>query len=1005
MVSGTLFPNVLLGKESGIASTLMKIIGKSPKNQPYPQQRPLRQVNRNQIPPPPVMERSREEVLDKGDHQKVVTYHEGNNVFGTIRAVSGEFSETETVQESPLSINITDMGGQNSVIDNYSEPNMEDMVAELQTPTYSSNKRRRMRPVATVPVPMENKQESRSQELLLDSEFTLDGLIDKKVKQQQTQVSVQAQNRNNQKRNTMVPTQIAGDNIPSIEQNTLAMNPLIMKQTVTPVPEENTSAKSNVPSISRQIVENHDYFMKKSESEAKGPATELQSTRIPSLQNNNRAMVQANTSSTNVIQHPSEEAVLTMTPPANTRYQQNNTTNDNNISNFKVANGQAGYPQEKVNPIGGFTQYQTGNQSVPGETGTNKQNKIKDEQLLVEQQSPIIDIKTRGPKTIIVGQESLYQISVRNISTVDAQKLIVTTDIPNSVEVAEVRSSYGYSNVIPSSDGKGSIKNQWQLDVLPSGKEETLYMNLIPRQRSNFNLICHYDFEQMELQAGIEVQEPVLELQIDGRNTIEWGCEDKYRLRIHNSGNGDAQNVRLMVSTGDNEQATQFLNVLHAGEEKTMDLAVRTLLDGEIKITAEAVGNHGLSVHANRTVTVLRGRPEVTVEAPELQFVNNTVDYVIHVSNTGTAPLKNIDLTSILAQGVRFVSCTGNGRELADKGQVRWEIPMINIGEQIVYQVTCQMTRPGMNRMDISLADKTGLTAATESVVQVEAIAALNLRIKTPNGPVAIGTPLVYEVTITNTGTKAAENVSAGLFLNGGIKAVEVEGGNGVIQNGTQVVLNKVRMISAGQSVSWRITAQATMPGNHKVQAVLESPLDNIHLNSEEMTYCYERRATANRVAQAGDASVRVALRPVEQKPQQQPVQQQPVQQQPVQQQPVQQQPVQRTVEQQTLPVPIPQNMRLPGPDDMVTSPTSAANQSVSPVFNSNNRIMLPTYRANENKSPFQNGNQSIAPKVQLYPQPLSETSRSKVPQVNTNPIKATLNVHTDSNYPKTLKM
>lgn len=485
--------------------------------------------------------------------------------------------------------------------------------------------------------------------------------------------------------------------------------------------------------------------------------------------------------------------------------------------------------------------------SVPS-IAKEKNDTLIEEGLLVAMQSPVINIRTLGPKKIIVGQESLYQICVRNSSSVDAKKLTITTDIPSSVEIAGVQPTIGNTSLLPSSDGMKPYKNSWQIDLLPAGKEEVLNLNLVPRQRNNFDLVCRYDLEESSATAGIEVQEAVLELKIEGKESLEWGVEDQYRLKLRNSGNGDASNIRLIVSTGNDEQATRILDLLPAGEEKIMDLSVRTHLDGSIMIAAEATAGHGVSTQASKEVKVLRGNLQVNVEAPELQFVNNTTDYFVRVSNTGTATIKGVKLSAILPQGVKYLSSTGSGKEIGGRGEVQWDIPTLAKEEQVVYQISCQMLRPGINRMDIAANDTTGLSALGSASVQVEAIAALNMRIKAPNGPVAVGSPVSYMITITNTGTKAAENVSAGFLLSRGMRPVSVEGNHGIVHpNDMKVVFNKIPILSAGQSVSWKVEAEAIAAGNHKVQAVLEAPGENIQLNTEEMTYCYERKIAANR--------------------------------------------------------------------------------------------------------------------------------------------------------------
>ena len=94
-------------------------------------------------------------------------------------------------------------------------------------------------------------------------------------------------------------------------------------------------------------------------------------------------------------------------------------------------------------------------------------------------------------------------------------------------------------------------------------------------------MVSRFECERASARTGVEVVEPILEARVEGRDAIEWGVEDKYRLRLRNVGNGDAQDVELFVSTGETN-ATQRIGVLKAGEEKSIEMAVKTVLDDSI---------------------------------------------------------------------------------------------------------------------------------------------------------------------------------------------------------------------------------------------------------------------------------------------------------------------------------------------------------------------------------------------------------------------------------------
>ena len=478
--------------------------------------------------------------------------------------------------------------------------------------------------------------------------------------------------------------------------------------------------------------------------------------------------------------------------------------------------------------------------------------------------TPVIEIRAAGPKRIMVGQESSYTITISNNSTVDANGLNVTTTIPDGIEISSIQPTTGMSRVAELAatvEGAHSSNSAclWKIGLLPAGRVETLVINFIPKARCSLDFVSQYDYEKSCVRSDIEVQEPIIELAIEGRDTIDWGVEERYRMILRNTGNGEARNLRLDVATGEKDTASCVLEELLPGEEKMVELNVKTVLEGTLNIEATAISEFGFSSSARKCVTVLRGHLDVFAEVPEMQFVNDTFDYLVHVCNNGQAILQNVEVTAAMPSTIEFAGCTGEGSHDSVSNRVVWKVPSIKPGEEMVYQVTGKMLRPGINRIDLSAWDQTGVTSTSDAEVQVEAIAALEIRINKPNGPIATGSEIDYEVVIANNGTKAAESIDAGFFLPAGMIPLSVEGGGMIQENESKVLFSKINFLGPGQSVSYKVRVRAECGGNQKVQAVLESRPEDVALVAEEMNFFYQRKT----LARNGQGKVeRVAMRP-----------------------------------------------------------------------------------------------------------------------------------------------
>lgn len=495
-----------------------------------------------------------------------------------------------------------------------------------------------------------------------------------------------------------------------------------------------------------------------------------------------------------------------------------------------------------------------------GNKETSQRMKAREDAISLGR-TPNIEINTLGPKKLTVGQASTYTLRVRNVGSESARKLVVTTDLPESASDLKANPSVGEASFQTSSSRGAGRSCVWEVGVLGSGEEQTLALTLKPTRRAAFGLVSNFDFERSTVSAEVEVQEPILEALIEGRDSIEWGVEDRYRIRIRNIGNGDVEDVRLNVSTGENN-ASQMLGVLKAGEEKIIEMSVKTVSNEFFTINVEAVGAYGVAAVANKRVATLRGDLNVEVETPDLQFVEGEFEALVHVTNIGNATLQNVDVVAQIPVGVEIISCSNQARRNDEKRRVYWIAPFIRPSEETTFSLRCRIMNAGTAKFEAVAVDQSGLVAQARSIVNVESIAVLAMRVNAPKEPVAVGRRCVYELVVENNGTKDACDINTGIFLGAGMKPIEVENERGyVYEKDSKVLFKKIDCLRAGESVAFRIEAEALAPGNQKVQAMLQSTAEDVSLLSEETTYCYARRLNSTRENRTIDVETMTAER------------------------------------------------------------------------------------------------------------------------------------------------
>jgi uncharacterized repeat protein (TIGR01451 family) len=478
------------------------------------------------------------------------------------------------------------------------------------------------------------------------------------------------------------------------------------------------------------------------------------------------------------------------------------------------------------------------------------------EESLEIRQSPVLGVKTLGPRRITVGKESSYEMILRNSGQAAADQVVVTVGLPEWAEVAGTEASTGETDT--ASLVQSPRRLVWKVARLDAKGQEKLVLRIIPRQSRPIDLAVTCDYTPLTSQTLIEVQEPRLEMRLDGPREVLYGQRDIYRLELTNSGNGDAEKVEislLPIGTGDNVPATHQLGTLTAGEKKVVEVELTARQTGSLTIKVDARGEGGLTASLTEAIQVRRAEIQASIEAPPMQFVGTQATYRIRVTNTGTAPATNVQVLARIPLGTKHVSSTGEGKLDANQGELTWKLNSLTPNAEQVYEVVCSLERPGTSRMDVTATADSELTASANASTQVEAMADLRLDVIDPSGPVPVGSDAVYQIEVRNRGSKNAEDVEIVTYFSRGIEPTSAEGGAHRLAPG-QVVFDKLATLAAGQTMTFKIHAKATTSGSHVFRAeVFCKPLDT-RLVAEETTHYYggPSATPANVTAQPGDS-------------------------------------------------------------------------------------------------------------------------------------------------------
>ncbi|MDR3109315.1 MAG: DUF11 domain-containing protein [Planctomycetaceae bacterium] len=464
--------------------------------------------------------------------------------------------------------------------------------------------------------------------------------------------------------------------------------------------------------------------------------------------------------------------------------------------------------------------------------------------------SPLLEVETTRPQRVIVGQESSYNIRLINRSSASAEQVVLQVELPEWIEIQPPEVSVGTTNVSQLSSENSAKMFTWRIDKINANAEEQLVLHLIPTERKSFNLKLHYDFKRPTTIAPIEVQEPTIEMAIDGPTELMWGTQQLYQLKVRNTGNGDAEKVKLVLVSGTAENSSggmeYVIERLAAGAEEVVKINADALQENFLDISVVATGPYDLQAKASRRINILRPKLVASLEAPDMLFVGNRAEYTLRVRNVGNAPAEKVEVRADIPLSAKYLSNNAGGRA-TPQNAVIWNTDTIAIGGEFVAKFICEMKRQGTTKVEVFAEEKTRLKIACSGETQVDSVADLKMKIENPQGPVEVGSDAVYTITISNNGTKDANDVDVNVMFGWEIKPVSFEGLQGEILDDSRgsgiIAFQRIPTISAGQTLPpIKVKAVADKQGNHKIRVELACQSTGSQLVHEESAYYYVKR-------------------------------------------------------------------------------------------------------------------------------------------------------------------
>ncbi len=474
--------------------------------------------------------------------------------------------------------------------------------------------------------------------------------------------------------------------------------------------------------------------------------------------------------------------------------------------------------------------------SLSQQAGRQQAIEPRASQERLRMETPRVQVLLNGPGDLPVGTPARYEIVVQNSDSIDLSGLLLRLDVPAGVDANPLQPSLGQMDVEKAPDGATLFT--WSFAELKAGVSATAPIELLAKSARNFGVAMEWTVLPVAGSAAVDVLSPQLELVLEGPAEVNFGEPNTYRLHVRNPGSADAEEVAVKLSAEPYGASSTEIGTIKAGAEETIDVELTFHETGTINIAAQASAASDLASSTKIDVIVRRANLTATIEAPELIYHGAEVDYSVLIGNTGDAEAKDVTATLTLPQGAKLVHLP-NMATLRD-GKLVWPIARLKAGETFELPLQLNLNEAGENKLSIACTTPMGITTNFTAVTTVEAFADLKLLMEDPVAPAAVGSEVVYGLSLTNRGSKVANNVRVIAQFSQGIEPIRGEGSQARLAPG-QLFFEPIKRIEPGQTVTLKVIAVAEKAGMHRFRAEVKADDTEQKLVQEEATQYLNR--------------------------------------------------------------------------------------------------------------------------------------------------------------------
>jgi uncharacterized repeat protein (TIGR01451 family) len=364
------------------------------------------------------------------------------------------------------------------------------------------------------------------------------------------------------------------------------------------------------------------------------------------------------------------------------------------------------------------------------------------------------------PVEIVAGQEFFYEMTVKNVSHMTLEGVILRDECASSMTLIR-------ANPAPVSQQPPFV---WTLGSMEPDESRTVLVTGKLNSGEPFTSCASASYNQA-LCLTAKVVKPELRVVLSAPPEATPCDTIPVRLAVTNVGSGAATDVRVAYplpegwKTADGKSVAEFtIDRLAANEMREFTVSAQAGKPGTFSSRAIAKGFPALAAESQPAPTAVRQAVlALAAEGPETVYAGRPAVLKFAVTNSGTAPALETTIEAPIPTGTEFVSATDNGRFAA--GKVVWTLGSVPAGASRTVTMTLGSGSTGTFDASALVSATCAATARDMVSFAVRGIPAILLEVTDLDDPIEIGSATEYEIVVTNQGSAPATNVKVVAML------------------------------------------------------------------------------------------------------------------------------------------------------------------------------------------------------------------------------------------------